>query len=50
MERRVLGRAQASGRVDDNVETLCRRFRQHEEEATLCVERLKECGRLIEVS
>lgn len=49
MERRVLDRGQESNRVDDNVETLRKRFKQHEDETMPCVERLREQGRLIEV-
>lgn len=49
MEQRVLGRGQESKRVDDNVETLRKRFRRHEDDILPRVEQLREHGKLIEV-
>ncbi|KAL2000914.1 hypothetical protein VTN02DRAFT_2468 [Thermoascus thermophilus] len=48
MERRVLNRSQTSNRVDDNLETLRQRFRQHDEETMPCVDRLRERNELVE--
>ncbi|KAL1986938.1 hypothetical protein VTN96DRAFT_5355 [Rasamsonia emersonii] len=37
-----------SNRIDDNVETLQKRFRQYEEETVPCVHKLKEENKLVE--
>lgn len=39
-----------SNRIDDNVETLQKRFRQYEEETVPCVHKLKEENKLVEVT
>ncbi|KAL1862221.1 hypothetical protein Plec18170_001046 [Paecilomyces lecythidis] len=48
MERRVLDRAQESNRVDDNVETFCKRCIQFETDTLPCIQSMKGIGRLIE--
>lgn len=49
MERRVLNRSQTSNRGDDNLETLRKRFDQHEEETMPRVDKLRERNKLVEV-
>lgn len=50
MERRVLNRSQTSNRGDDNLETLRKRFCQHDEETMPCVDELRERDELVEVT
>ena len=49
MERRVLNRAKTSDRIDDNLETIRKRFSQHDEGVVPCIEKFREQGRLVEV-
>lgn len=49
LERRILGRARFSGRVDDNVESMKNRFETFRAESLPMVEVFKERGRCVEI-
>ncbi|KAL1961903.1 hypothetical protein VTN77DRAFT_936 [Rasamsonia byssochlamydoides] len=48
MERRVRKRSQTSNRIDDNLETFRKRFKQFEKETMPCVDKLREKNKLVE--
>ena len=49
LEKRLLERAKTSGRVDDNIETIRKRFRTHIEQSLPSEAQLKEMGPVVEV-
>ncbi|KAL1983478.1 hypothetical protein VTN96DRAFT_10299 [Rasamsonia emersonii] len=48
MERRVRKRHLTCKRIDDDIETVRKRFRQYEEETVPCINKLKEKNKLVE--
>ncbi|KAJ3185685.1 hypothetical protein HDU85_001039 [Gaertneriomyces sp. JEL0708] len=50
LEARLLERGKTSGRADDNMETIRKRFRTFEQESLPVVEYYKGCGKCVEVS
>ena len=49
LEKRLLERAKTSGRVDDNIETIRKRFKTHIEQSLPIEAQLKEMGPVVEV-
>ena len=49
LEKRLLERAKTSGRVDDNIETIRKRFKTHIEQSLPIESQLKEMGPVVEV-
>ena len=49
LEKRLLERAKTSGRVDDNIETIRKRFKTHIEQSLPIESQLKEMGPIVEV-
>ena len=49
MERRILKRAESSGRADDNLEALQKRFAHFEEYEKPMIEPFRELGKLVTV-
>ena len=49
LEKRLLERAKSSGRVDDNIETIKKRFKTHIEQSLPIEAQLKEMGPVLEV-
>lgn len=50
MEQRILGRAETSGRADDNVESIRKRFRVFEEQSYPVIVSYREQDKVLEVS
>ena len=48
-EKRLLERAKTSGRVDDNIETIGKRFKTHIDQSLPIESQLKEMGPVVEV-
>ena len=49
LEKRLMERLKTSGRVDDNIDTIKKRFKIHEEQSKPIEEQLKKSGSFIEV-
>ena len=49
LEKRLMERLKISGRVDDNIDTIKKRFKIHEEQSKPIEEQLKKSGSFIEV-
>jgi adenylate kinase family enzyme len=49
MERRVLKRSKDSNRIDDNLETLHKRFSQFQKQTMPCVDHLRKENKVLEV-
>ena len=49
LEKRLLKRAKHSGRIDDNIETIKKRFKTHMEQSQPIEAKLKQMGPFIEV-
>ena len=49
LEKRLLERAKTSGRVDDNIETIRKRFKTHIDQSLPIESQLKEMGPVVEV-
>ena len=49
LEKRLLKRAESSGRIDDNIEVIKKRFKTHVEQSQPIEAKLKEMGPFIEV-
>ena len=50
LEKRLLKRAESSGRIDDNIEVIKKRFKTHVEQSQPIEAKLKEMGPFIEVN
>ena len=50
LEKRLIERAKSSGRIDDNLEVIKKRFKTHMEESKPIEEKLKKMGPYIEVN
>ena len=50
LEKRLIERAKSSGRIDDNLEVIKKRFKTHLEESKTIEEKLKNMGSYIEVN
>ena len=50
LEKRLIERAKSSGRIDDNLEVIKKRFKTHVEESKPIEEKLKKMGPYIEVN
>ena len=49
LEKRLMERAKTSGRIDDNIDIIKKRFKTHEEQSKPIEEQLKKIGSFIEV-
>ena len=49
LEKRLIGRAKSSGRIDDNYEVIKKRFKTHIEESKPIEDQLKKMGSYIEI-
>ena len=50
LERRLIERAKTSGRIDDNIEIIKKRFKSHIEESKPIENKLKQLGPYIEIN
>ena len=50
LEKRLIERAKSSGRIDDNIEVIKKRFKTHIEESKPIEEKLKKMGTSIEIN
>ena len=50
LERRLIERAKSSGRIDDNIEIIKKRFKTHIEESKPIESKLKQLGAFIEIN
>ena len=50
LEKRLIERTKSSGRIDDNIETIKKRFKTHVEESKPIESRLKQLGLFIEIN
>ena len=50
LEKRLIERAKLSGRIDDNIETIKKRFKTHMEESKPIEDKLKKMGPYIEIN
>lgn len=49
LEKRLLGRATASGRFDDNVATIRKRFQTFSETSTVVIENYRKEGKVVQI-